>query len=41
MGYALHNVYGEPIDATDPEPPERNLFGLLPGVVARWAERSA
>jgi FkbM family methyltransferase len=41
MGYLLHDVHGEPVDAPGPVLPERNLIAVMPGAAVRWAERPA
>ncbi len=39
QGYALHDLYGQPVDAGGPPICENNLVGLQPGVEFRWLQR--
>jgi FkbM family methyltransferase len=39
MGYALHDIHGEPIRLPGKPPPERNLIGVQPGREVTWIQR--
>jgi len=39
MGFALHDVHGEPIRLPGKLPPERNLIGVQPGREVNWIPR--
>ncbi|HXO27708.1 MAG TPA: FkbM family methyltransferase [Thermoanaerobaculia bacterium] len=39
LGYALHDLYGEPVSQPGEVPVERNLVGVQPGCVVSWVRR--